>query len=39
VSTGEWRDAERALLHEMMTISAAESTVADARMAELKART
>jgi hypothetical protein len=37
VSAGEDRNFERVRLHEMMAVSAAESTVASARMAELKA--
>src|SRR6266496_1185219 len=37
VSASDHQDAERARLHEIMTVSAAESTVAGARMAELKA--
>jgi hypothetical protein len=37
VSASERRDAERARLHEMMTVGAAERTVAELRMADLKA--
>ena len=37
MSAGEDRNLERARLHEMMAVSAAEGTVASAGMAELKA--